>query len=283
MKKKYIFVLTFLCVLFVQLSYGQANLSEGGRNDGYNYGNAYISFFEDLYDSSISSITVDQNGNVVYITYSNGVVVNLLNEVIVRRRKKSSYTLESYDQSDMYNSTDSSDDCPSKDWCDCYELGCSYFGGGGGYGSETPPAPPTQLEIAQTIASNAITTGLAFKELYVDVGKAILDSKPINTNTLVKNIFDSNPFSTIVKDLSAPGAFKGIALINNVGKVFGVTGAISSFSTLVADYQADGKVDMVNVVDLGINVGSLAIKSNIVGLGISAGWLLIKGELESSN
>lgn len=123
----------------MQVSYGQANLSEIVRNDGY--GNAYISFFEDLYKSSISSITVDQNGYVVYITYSNGVVANLLNEVIVTTPKKSSYTLESYDQSDMYNSTDSSDYCPSKDWCDCYGFGCYYFGGGGGgSGSETPPS-----------------------------------------------------------------------------------------------------------------------------------------------
>jgi hypothetical protein len=161
-------------------------------------------------------------------------------------------------------------------------LDSNYFGGYGGGSAGGGSSSPSNLEIANTIVSNALATGLAFNEVYTTMSNAIFSDILVNTNTLIKDIFDTNPIGTLLDDLKAPGAFKGIALLSNAGKVLGVTGAFSSIYNLGVDMtDGDGQVSMVNVADAAISVGSLFVKSNVVGLGVSMGWLLIKGDFET--
>ena len=93
-------------------------------------------------------------------------------------------------------------------------------------------------------------------------------------------MLDSNIGETLRNEISAIGRLEGVAILSAAGRVLGVTQAGGSLMTLGQDILDGDGVSMVNVVDAGINCGSLFIKSNMVGAAVSLGWLLIKGEFE---
>jgi hypothetical protein len=147
-----------------------------------------------------------------------------------------------------------------------YSSSGGYGGGGGGYYvsptyvAGTGSSTPSNFEIASTIASNALATGLAFNEVYTTIGDAIFSNSPttVNTNTLIKSVFDSSALSTsFQQELTLASKLDGIAILSVTGKVLGITGAGVSLVNLYNDYQDDGSVSMTNVADAAINVGSL--------------------------
>ena len=157
--------------------------------------------------------------------------------------------------------------------------GCGGVEDGGG-DSSSGSSTPSNYEIASNIASNAISTGLAFNEFYANMSTAIFSSTPVTANDLLKNIFDNNPAGSFMDDLRAVQQFKGIAILSLTGKLLGYSQAYDSLGTLKDDILDGGGVSAVNVADAAISVGSLFIKSNVVGLAVSGGWLLIKGQLD---
>ena len=147
-----------------------------------------------------------------------------------------------------------------------------YRGGGVDYQAN-------HLTEAQDAASLAVSHGLAWKEFYSTLANLSTDTR-VDAKTILNAVFDSNPFKTIVNDLSLQN-LRGVGIINAAGKVLGVTSAFSSGLALIADLtDGDDHVSPVVVADAVISIGALAIKSNIVGFAISGGWLLIKGEFE---
>ena len=147
-----------------------------------------------------------------------------------------------------------------------------YRGGGVDYQAN-------HLTEAQDAASLAVSHGLAWKEFYSTLGGLSTNTR-VDAKTILNAVFDSNPFKTIVNDLS-PQNLRGVGIINAAGKVLGITSAFNSGLALIADLtDGDDHVSPVVVADAVISIGALAIKSNIVGFAISGGWLLIKGEFE---
>ena len=119
---------------------------------------------------------------------------------------------------------------------------------------------------------------MAWKEAYGTFNLAFSGDIKMDTASILKSIFDSNPYKSFLEDLS-PMALKGIGIVNATGRVLGVTSTATRLYNLGADIMdGDGRVEMKNVADAGISVGSLFIKSNAIGFTVSAGWLLIKGE-----
>ncbi len=134
---------------------------------------------------------------------------------------------------------------------------------------------------AMTVATAAINSGLAFNEFYATLDAARL-GQIFDSTSVLKNIFEKNPLNSLVNDWA--GDFKGVVVLDKLGKVLGITQAITSTGALWTDLtDGDGQVSWVNVADVAISVGSLFVKSNLVGAALSMGWLLIKGEFEEVN
>ena len=128
----------------------------------------------------------------------------------------------------------------------------------------------------QDAASLAVSNGTAWKEFYGVLG-TINTNTVVNMKTVLEAVFDANPLGSVIDELR-PENLKGIGILSAAGKVLGVTGAVTSVATLYYDYQDDGHIETINLVDAGMSCGALFIKSNIAGFVISGGWLLIKGE-----
>ena len=127
----------------------------------------------------------------------------------------------------------------------------------------------------------AINHDLAWNNFYGVLDAARLGNLNYSAAAVVKEIFESNLAQSMINDLQGSFQFKGIALLSTAGRILGITQAGVNLNTLITDLtDGDGQVSMVNVLDAGISVGSLFIKSNAVGFAVSAGWLLVKGEFE---
>lgn len=221
-------------------------------------------------DPTDGDIWVVGGETFVWSSASNSWVANELSTVVITRTSSSS-SGGSWSWSAYSYGTGSY-------WTNMLSSGGYVQGGGGSSGGGSTGDGgynPTNYELARDIAAGAISTGLTFGEYYTTMRDAIFSGTPINTNDLIKNIFDTNPIDSVVADLKGAWGFKGMAILSLTGKVLGYTQAYDSLDTLVTDMQ-DGDVSMVNIADAAISVGSLCIKSNAVGLAVSAGWLLIK-------
>ena len=213
----------------------------------------------------------------------------MLNEVVISNHSSGGY---GYSSSGGFSNNGYLNDpyfMNSQFWAGSGYGSSGYGGGGGGGGYYVSPtyvagsgsSTPSNFEIATNIASNALATGLTFNQVYTTMGDAIFSNTPttVNTNTLIKSVFDSSALSSsFQQELALARKLDGIAILSATGKVLGITGAGLSLVNLYNDYQDDGSVSMTNVADAAINVGSLFIKSNVVGLSVLMGWLLIKGD-----
>jgi hypothetical protein len=81
-KKYYILVFTFLCLFLGQVSYG-LNIGEGSSDGDDEYGQIILNFYAELTGFEITSVTIDSNGIASSITTSDGIVIDLLYEVVV--------------------------------------------------------------------------------------------------------------------------------------------------------------------------------------------------------
>lgn len=129
-RKYYILALTFLCLFFGQVSYGQ-DLNEGSESN--DYGQTHIDFWSEMYGFDIISLTLDENGVPTSFTTSDGLVINLLGEVIVIN----DYHVPEPDPETTGNGSPDNP-CPSGDTCECYGIGCPE--------DTTPPTPDEDNE-----------------------------------------------------------------------------------------------------------------------------------------
>jgi len=101
--------------------------------------------------------------------------------------------------------------------------------------------------------------------------------------SVVQEIFETKPVQSLFSSLQGEGVFKGLAVVDKVGKVLGIASAAESLYKVGKDLAADGDIDnWLDVTDATVSVGSLFLKSNIVGFAVSGGWMLIKGEIEDN-
>ena len=108
-------------MLFGQASYS-FSLDEGNGYDD-EYGQLFINFYEDLYGFSISSLTIDQNGIATSFTTTDGIVINLLGEVVVVNDYHDPEPDPIVPDPDPID-PNPTDPCPSGDDCECYGIGC---------------------------------------------------------------------------------------------------------------------------------------------------------------
>jgi len=306
MKKNYIiFAITFLSLLMgqrssAQVASGDYTIQEAINNWIYmnpdkvteidNLADA-ISFFNN--DGNPNNNFVDVNGdgfiniedNLVNQNLSNslGIPINTISDEDLQNLWQTTILLNEIPIQNNYHnpviSVWDSNEGPFNLIFYDFDTNSSAPGGNAGPGNSS--TPPTPFQMAVSIASNALGTGLAFNEYYTKIGDAIFSDIPVvvNSNTLIKSVFDASALtSTLKNELELASKLDGLAIISITGKVLGITGAAMSIKNLYDDYQDDGNVSMENVVDVGISVGSLFIKSNVVGIAVSGGWMLIKGD-----
>ena len=242
-KKYYILVLTFLCLFLGQVSYG-LNINEGSvGEDEYDKDPSPSLNCEDFgglcdllsekYGTQVTSILVNEDGHISGFfsrtddpLSTGGIELNIIGGTGLWSGSGSEAEYPWTDIDDFLKSHEINPEDTESIGNPC--IGCD---------EDLPPEPPTTLEIAQTIASNAIATGLAFKELYVDVGTTIFNGTTVNTNTLVKNIFDTSALTTTFKEeLKLAGQLDGIAIMGVAGKVLGISGTYISANKLVEEY-----------------------------------------------
>lgn len=227
--------------------------------DAYNSG--------DLSQIQAGSYIMGSSGNIVYGGDIYGGQLN--NVTIYTDRSSNSF----YYNGQTYSFLD-----PQSPFGNSGNSGGGTDGGtvtGGGTGSSS------NFNIALNIVSNALSTGLAFNQVYTTLGDAIFSNTPVSTNMLIKDILDRTPVNTFIEEFQLAKKLDGIAIIGVTGKLLGVTGAALSLNTLYNDiFDGNGRVEIENVADAAISVGSLFIKSNVVGLAVSAGWLIIQGDFE---
>ena len=148
--------------------------------------------------------------------------------------------------------------------------------GSSGSGAEGINNQVNSFEIAQA----AISSGLAWNNFYNFLDAARLGRLEYSAAAVIREVVDTNVVQTLMTDLKAASEFKGVGILSSAGKLLGITSAANSLITLGIDIFDGGGIDTMNIVDAGISMGSLVIKSNAVGFAVSAGWLLVRGEFE---
>lgn len=147
-------------------------------------------------------------------------------------------------------------------------------GGGGG------SSPLTwDYSNSKDAASLAISNVHAQNDFAIVGQKAFDGIIKTDMHSVIQEVFEKKPVQSLFSSLQGEGVFKGLAVVDKVGKVLGIASAAESLIKVGVDLYDDGDV---NVADAAVSVGSLFLKSNIVGFAVSGGWMLIKGEFEDN-
>lgn len=150
-------------------------------------------------------------------------------------------------------------------------------GGGGGEGNGN-------LSTTVSVLGLSTQNGLAWQEFYVNANKLANGNLNTNITSIMKDVFhNSTSLKSDVLSLISTEGYQGIKIVDSAGKILGIAGVVDSSVNLYNDIMNGGDFSWMNLADFGVNIGSLAIKSNIVGFSISAGWLVVKSYFDSEN
>jgi hypothetical protein len=154
-------------------------------------------------------------------------------------------------------------------------------GGGGGGGGGNGDGLPYQDQ--RDMVSLAIDHANSWVDFSIVGQRAFDGNLKTDLRSVINEIVERPNFKELFSSLQGEGVFKGLAVLDKVGKVLGVVGALESGLNLYNDIK-DGHLDNpVLLADAAVNFGSLFLRSNIVGFAVSGGWMLIKGELDKGD
>ena len=165
-----------------------------------------------------------------------------------------------------------------------YMSSSSYSGGSNNSYGTSGSGGNGNLSTSISVLGLSFQNGLAWQEFYVNANKLANGSLNTNISSIMQGVFqNATSLKSDVLSLLSSEGYQGIKIIDSAGKILGVAGVVDSSVNLYRDIMDGGNFSWMNLADFGVNVGSVAIKSNIVGFTISAGWLVIKSYYDSAN
>lgn len=128
------------------------------------------------------------------------------------------------------------------------------------------------------ITQELLEKPLAYREMAIKTDLGLQGKLKFDIKSMLKETFSKNPVADFAEDLKGMKNLKGFAFVSTASRLVGIAQALDSVDTLIKDFNDDGKVSMVNVVDATVSTGVLFVKSYVVGLVICSGWVFIQAE-----